>query len=617
MRRSIGWACALALASVGSVQAAQSDRAAATDRGVINVRVRDSVTGLGVPSTLRVFRAPGDAPVVMTERGLAQRLGPNPRPLNSRTLDAAGVRGLALERGTYVFAVAAPGYRELKSWFQLDPAQPVEAVFAIDPLVPPANLADDAVRARLRPGHALFHGHVVDDATGRPVRGARVFLPKTSVDAYSDKSGYFSLYAPQSYVPGEEELPPSDDLIVELDGYKTVVRHDELLVQGDQHFIINLQPGSGQVEFDGRHKLQLTRIEAQAAQQPLMSDASEPDASAPPGPDLTIIDPPNTIRVGYTSSGATCCSSCGLVYSYSLETYVKRGLNDEWISSWGTQSLRSGAVAYRSYGAYSVAHPRTSTYDICSNACCQVNDSDTATSTNTAADRTAGIMLQRSGVTFSSEYSAENNCWDDPNDGLSCSNGDRSCGNCYVGSPANSWPCLYDSVACNHGCFGHGRGESQWGSYRWDLNGYKWNWITDHYYNANGGGSGLRTAYMTSPIRINSISASPTSVNDGTSFTITMNVTNYSGMSYTQTMLGASLYSSATGYISNPSNDKKVTIANGTSNVTRTFTVPVGTGARAYDLITAVWLDANENGTIDSADVAFTTYTRAAYVSVY
>jgi len=49
-------------------------------------------------------------------------------------------------------------------------------------------------------------------------------------------------------------------------------------------------------------------------------------------------------------------------------------------------------------------------------------------------------------------------------------------------------------------CYGHGRGMSQYGTYRWATNGKYWPWIVNHYYNANGGddgpSSGERTAYI-------------------------------------------------------------------------------------------------------------------------
>jgi peptidoglycan hydrolase-like amidase len=203
---------------------------------------------------------------------------------------------------------------------------------------------------------------------------------------------------------------------------------------------------------------------------------------------------PATIRVGYNCSG----TSCSTVQVMSLETYVRRGLDDEWVSSWHGESLRAGAVAYRSYGAYRVAHPLSSNYDICSNAYCQVNESDTYTATEAAAIDTAGVILSQDGTTiFFAEYSSENNSWDNPNDGLSCTNTDLSCGNGRNGSPAAGWPCLTDSVGTGYGCFGHGKGMSQWGTQRWAANnGKDWKWIVNHYYNNSGQPAGKRSAFM-------------------------------------------------------------------------------------------------------------------------
>ena len=75
----------------------------------------------------------------------------------------------------------------------------------------------------------------------------------------------------------------------------------------------------------------------------------------------------------------------------TLETYTKRGLNDEWIPSWEQDSLRSGSIAYRSYGSYYAYNPGGSTFDICNNTCCQVNDADTWTSTDLAVDATYSL----------------------------------------------------------------------------------------------------------------------------------------------------------------------------------------------------------------------------------
>ena len=60
--------------------------------------------------------------------------------------------------------------------------------------------------------------------------------------------------------------------------------------------------------------------------------------------------PPATIRVFRTASGA--------VETVDFRAYVKNVLSREWISSWTTESLRSGALAVKHYAWYQVVHWR-------------------------------------------------------------------------------------------------------------------------------------------------------------------------------------------------------------------------------------------------------------------
>src|SRR5918992_135384 len=60
--------------------------------------------------------------------------------------------------------------------------------------------------------------------------------------------------------------------------------------------------------------------------------------------------PPPTIRVFRTASGA--------VDTVDFRTYAKNVLSREWISSWTTESLRSGALAVKNYAWYQVLHWR-------------------------------------------------------------------------------------------------------------------------------------------------------------------------------------------------------------------------------------------------------------------
>lgn len=203
---------------------------------------------------------------------------------------------------------------------------------------------------------------------------------------------------------------------------------------------------------------------------------------------------PASIKVGTGCSGRSCTG----VSVYAFEDYVGRGLDNEWIASWDADALAAGAIAYRSYAAYYVAHPVNSRYDICSSTSCQVFGAGSVATTVAAAAATRGVMLTRDGQTAAfAEYSSENNAWDDRADGLSCSNPDLSCGNGYNGSPSRGWPCLSDSVGSGRGCFGHGRGMSQWGTQRWATGqGRDWKWIADHYFNNNGRAAGMRNAFL-------------------------------------------------------------------------------------------------------------------------
>ncbi len=182
---------------------------------------------------------------------------------------------------------------------------------------------------------------------------------------------------------------------------------------------------------------------------------------------------PNTIRVGTNCN----CNDCTSVMTMTLQTYVKKGLNDEWIASWHMESLKAGSLPYRTYGAYYVYHPIDPNYDIANTTCKQVWDSDYSTRCYTAADATLGEYLETAGGAIAfSEYSAENNCLN-PSSSYPC-----NCGDGYSGN-GTDWPCIQDAVCAGHDRYGHGRGMCQWGSSRWANNGRNYQWIANHYYN--------------------------------------------------------------------------------------------------------------------------------------
>jgi hypothetical protein len=198
---------------------------------------------------------------------------------------------------------------------------------------------------------------------------------------------------------------------------------------------------------------------------------------------------PTNIRVLMTN---------GTVVVVPMESYTAVSLAREWFSTWanydgGSNSLKAGSVAVRSYAASYVNNPQTATYDICATTACQVyNGSPTANSTS-AAEQTLGLVLLTDiGSISRTEYSAENNSL-----GFSCGDG--------FTQPSDG-PCIFDPVCTGETRFGHGRGMCQWGSAKWATglkiaknggtnypdnantgmtNGYPkqdWSWIVGHYY---------------------------------------------------------------------------------------------------------------------------------------
>lgn len=555
--------------------------------GSLLVRVRDARTGASLDARVQV-ELEGEAPAEV-------RVAPG-EPASLKI------------QGQARLTAAARGHLPLAASFHPAGSEGIPVTFWL----PPAGPAP--APACVEEGMGLIRGWLHDAVTLAPLEGARVYLERGAEEVSSGEDGGFEL---------EYATPPSDagdrpalgTLVIEAAGHAKL-RISGIVLAGDTLSLTeDLEPGQGVQEKDIR-PMPLREPEEQVRhQEPPLSEPAQPAAGNEAllrAVDINLVGmtPPASIRVGTTCS----CTSCSSVSVYSLEDYVARGLDNEWISSWASHSLKSGSIPYRSYGAWYTAHPLNSNYDICSSTCCQAFDPAQYSASQTAANATAGFMLQQAGSLFRAEYSAENNCLQGS---LSCTNGDLSCGNGYAGSPANNWPCLSDSVCAGQSCYGHGRGMCQWGTQRWASNqGKLWNWIENHYYNNSGSGSGLRTAYMTSPITMPSFSPSPATVGAGATFTIHVTAVNSSSLSHAQIMIGASLYSPSAGYISDPSHDAKVTLAPGTNSVSRQFTVPGGTAPGTYDLIVALWYDTNGDNAITGSDLALLSSTSSGAVTV-
>ncbi|MGI8999079.1 MAG: SpoIID/LytB domain-containing protein [Candidatus Limnocylindria bacterium] len=116
--------------------------------------------------------------------------------------------------------------------------------------------------------------------------------------------------------------------------------------------------------------------------------------------------PPPTIRVYRTATGA--------VDTVDFRTYAKNVLSREWISSWTTESLRSGALAVKNYAWYQVIHWRG--YVNAAGTCFDVFDSTrdqhydpsrpTYAPMAAAIDATWATLAHRAGRVFATYYNA-------------------------------------------------------------------------------------------------------------------------------------------------------------------------------------------------------------------
>jgi hypothetical protein len=586
------------LPAVASAQVQPLD--AARSRVALSLRVRDSLTGSGVAAPEILVAAP--------------RTAVPPRALKLRGPSASA----ALGPGEQVAVVRAPGYRPLPLALPANDPARLAALAGkdgaitvwLDPDVTPAEIAPAAVAARLRPGTALLHGHVIDAVSLRPMAGVEVRLEKSALGTVTDARGYFSMNAPGARAARTpEDAPETDDLLLEATGYKVYRLANVALLETDTHFIVDMEPGAGESGRDDRHKMVAFLEGAPLPPQetvPVEPNAATPEPTGPvtaaPAGAAQVLDPPDSISV----------TGWGVV---SLETYVGNGLNDEWFGSWSAHSLRAGAVAYRSYGAWYQLNRGS----ICATASCQVYDNDTSASTQQAAAYTAGLLLQQGGAVARSEYSAENNCLACA--AYSCVNGDLSCGHGSAGSPSAGWPCLADGHsfdtygspgAC---CFGHGRGMCQWGTQAWAGTGSNWAWMVNHYYNDDGNGAGQRTMYPTSPLTVVAAGASPSSVDAGGTFTVSA-----TAHSFAENVLGQVLVRTrlaGPGAVQNGAGVRKVSLgAQSDTAVSVPFTVPANAAGGTYDLAVDLWFDANEDNAVDDPDIWLDSKTFGGKVTV-
>jgi len=288
----------------------------------ITIRVRDAATGAPLAAEVRLETPAGDGPVLTT--------------------DITGSIQFESPSAPFSATASASGYAPLKAAFDLSQS-PVETItFLLDPLesVPFSTPA---------PGRGLFTGFVRDAHTLAPLEGAAIALASGGETAYTDAEGRFAL----AFIPPPEDadgLPGTDTLLVALPGYETLQLVELFLLPGTSRRAIDLAPGTGERIVPKTHKLLLARrgplpdpADYLPEEPPIEPTPPEPPRDEPlPAPLLQVFDPPDTIRIGTDCSPCTTCPNVTVV---SLETYVKGGIDNEWIGSWDFDSIAAGAIA--------------------------------------------------------------------------------------------------------------------------------------------------------------------------------------------------------------------------------------------------------------------------------
>ncbi|MFA0964519.1 T9SS type A sorting domain-containing protein [Roseivirga sp. BDSF3-8] len=390
-----------------------------------------------------------------------------------------GNMNVSLEDGYYRFVIKAPGYDDLETYFKSEAGQTLEVKAMLDPRSPSSEMyrrlsEKGNASASRSANESVIEGYVGDKETGEPLQGVRVAVgPRQGV---TNAQGFFQIRMPApeqsaKAINDPELMPAQATLVITKEGYRQHEVQDFFLMPDTQSFKIALEKGSaeGRVApstekyqhgmFAEKHEDE-EPVKDFGFRNPFMSQ----QASANTAPPM-----PTSIRIG-TGCNTSYCTCTGVIV-LNFESYVEAGLDDEWISGWNANSLRAGAIAYRTYAARHTIYPYASNYDLTSNTCRQAYGSASYAATINAAQYTSGQVLVKGGTFAFSEYSAENNA--------------KACADGYAGDN-NVYACFSDAVCAGYNPNGHGRGMCQWGSARWANSGYSHTWILDHYYNRNG-----------------------------------------------------------------------------------------------------------------------------------
>ena len=166
------------------------------------ITLRDSITDSRVKGSVSFIAADGTAIIA--------------------PMDDSGRGSFRLGRERNELQITAQGYNDLETHFE--GGQLLDVTVWLDSQIVPAEMRPEIIALRSQPGMTFIHGHIIDDESGRPLVGARVYLEHAQTEAISDKTGYFRMSVPAPKVDPQGDLPGTDDLVVEYDGSVVAIR---------------------------------------------------------------------------------------------------------------------------------------------------------------------------------------------------------------------------------------------------------------------------------------------------------------------------------------------------------------------------------------------------------
>ncbi|MEM7104051.1 MAG: SpoIID/LytB domain-containing protein [Bacteroidota bacterium] len=518
-----------------------------TEPTILHLRFLDGVTQLAV--------LPERVVVQCVEDGFVSEF-------SSKDITLAKPLTFSLEQGSYIISVTGKGFQPLEFELSTAERQVLNYTLRLDAYAPDQFVNYEFLERATNKGQTIIIGYVVD-WDGKPLPNVDITCIETGEWVTTDSKGYYRLALSvdyEAFARFHEELPPDvaiehfyRTLVYKKAGYNDLVIHNELVQPyGNGIASHRMLEGDGVIEVENTRYFDLSHsVKSREDTVGKIQVAVEIGETAIRGEEPSILNfqppqgteksfnscVPQSIVVGFTASGTTCCSgSCSDFNSdygvYSMDLYSKHILRGEWLTTWNSlpnmaEGYKAAAVAIRSYALARMLYNPSSTgfYQICSNACCQNFFIGSIPSyMASAVDATSGVIMMDGNEVGLTEYSSENNGLDNCHCVTGCSAGNQCtlsgggvgcwqsgpCGDGYFQDPGN-FLCIEDPVGTGHKQFGHGRGMSQYGSARWasginlnaacesgpqPLHGYgtkNWIEILDHYYPSFSLLSGLGT----------------------------------------------------------------------------------------------------------------------------